>query len=196
MISLITGKIAKVGKTEKYTFLDIMTNAGVGYRIIVGNNESYILGKELLLYTSFQVREDSQTLYGFKSESERDFFELLITVSGVGPKIAVAILSTYSMGEVCAFIANKDHQSLSKVSGLGSKGAQKIVVELENRIDGYDISNETIMNRVVNSELEQALKALGFTGEALSLYLKKGEKFTNKVKSIDELLKKVLQEND
>lgn len=197
MISLIKGKIVKIGSTDKYGFIDLFTNSGVGYRVIVVGKNKFLIEDEITLYTSFQVREDSQSLYGFISEAQRDFFELLISVSGVGPKIAVSILSTFTLSEVATCIVNKDHKSLATTPGLGSKGAQKIVVELENRLGGFefDISETSTSSKILLSELSNALKSLGFTGEAHNEYMKKGESISKKVDSVDELIKLVLKEN-
>ncbi|PKL42088.1 MAG: Holliday junction branch migration protein RuvA, partial [Planctomycetes bacterium HGW-Planctomycetes-1] len=80
------------------------------------------VGTDISVYTSFQVREESQTLYGFNTELERDFFEELLTVSGIGPKSALSILSTYSMERVKEIVLEGDSKLLSKVPGLGLKG--------------------------------------------------------------------------
>lgn len=198
MISLIKGKIIKLGSTDKYGFVDILTDGGVGYRVLISLRESIGLDDNIQLFTSFVVREDNQSLYGFKEEIERDFFELLISVSGVGPKIALSILSRFSMSEVATCIVNKDHKTLSSTPGLGSKGAQKIVLELENKLGGFEfnISESDTSKKILIKELSDALKSLGFSGGALNEYLKKGEKYTNDVSSVDELIKLVLKEVD
>ncbi len=177
MISILKGQVEKIVVGDKYNMVDVLTDSGVGYRVIVLAKDSYVQGNLVKLFTSFQVREDSQTLYGFATESVRDFFELLLTVSGIGPKIAIAVLSAYSVDDVASFVVNKDHQSLSKVSGLGSKGAQKIVVDLENRLTGLDLklSKSGVGGNLMHRELSEALKSLGFSGEALKGYLEKAE---------------------
>jgi holliday junction DNA helicase RuvA len=89
MISYITGKILKTS-ISKDSYVDILTDSGIAYRISVPS--TYVLpskGEKFSLYTHFHVREDSQTLFGFKNEEERDFFEQLISVSGIGPKIGI-----------------------------------------------------------------------------------------------------------
>ncbi len=193
MISLIKGIITKFGNSEKNSYLDILTNSGVGYRVLVPSNQLFATGEEVIVYTSFQVREDSQTLFGFGNDVMRDFFELLITVSGVGPKTAMNILSTYTMAEVVGYINERNHKALSKVSGLGSKSAQKIIVELENRVEGYEgiSGSENSMLK----DLKDALSALGFSGKVLDGYVKKGEEYVDDVQSVDLLIKIVLQEN-
>lgn len=193
MISYISGKILKVS-LGKDSFVDILTASGVGYRIFLTKKINVVNdGSPISLYTSFHVREDAQTLYGFLTEAERDFFEKLITVSGVGPKLALAILSTYSQGEVENMIIEGDDAGLSKTPGLGSKGAQKIILELRGKID---FKKEILQNNDELKDLKNALKALGFTGEVLNSQLEKGEEIVKKNKDIEieTLIKKVLSD--
>lgn len=193
MISYISGKLLKV-YIGKDSFVDILTASGVGYRVFLTKKINIVNdGSPISLYTSFHVREDAQTLYGFLTESERDFFEKLITVSGVGPKLALAILSTYTQAEVEAMIVDGDDAGLSKTPGLGSKGAQKIILELRGKID-FKKANSTDTDEL--KELKSALKALGFTGELLQSKIEVGEEIVKKDKDIDieKLVKKVLSE--
>lgn len=198
MISFLNGKVFKVSRGDKRSFIDLLTNSGIAYRISINNAGAFKLEQELGVYTSFQVREDSQTLYGFLSESERDFFELLLTVSGIGPRSAMAILDFYGLDEVATHILNKDADSLSKVPGLGKKGAQKIVLELENKLEPFDykIKGKKSKNTLILKELSDALTSLGFSGKALTQYMEKAGKYVEKVEKIDELIKIVLAESD
>lgn len=193
MISIVKGKVVKQSTQEKNNYVDILTNSGVGYRVIVPTNLIFPLDSEVTLYTSFQVREDSQTLFGFDSEVVRDFFELLITVSGVGPKTGVSVLSTYSMQEVVGYINEKNHKELSRVSGLGSKSAQKIIVELENRVGEYE--SVVGKDKGLLKDLREALTTLGFSGKALEKYLEKGKDNLDNVDGLDQLIKIVLSDN-
>ena len=194
MISYISGKILKIN-TTKQTYIDILTKSGIGYRVYVPSNMDIDSSKEdINLYTSFQVREDNQTLYGFKEEVNRDLFEEIISVSGIGPKTGLAILSTYKRDELEQIILEGDSRKLSKVSGLGSKGAQKIILELRGKIEFNKDDKESIDNIRIK-ELKEALRALGFSGDALKLYVKKAEKILDKeILEIEDLLKKVLSD--
>ena len=194
MISYISGKILKTN-TGKQTYIDILTKSGIGYRVYVSSNmEMKSTKDDISLYTSFHVREDNQTLYGFKEEVDRDLFEEVISVSGIGPKTGLAILSTYKRDELEQIILEGDSRKLSKVSGLGSKGAQKIILELRGRIEFNKDDKESIENIRIK-ELKDALRALGFSGEALKLYVKKAEKILDKeIVEIEDLLKKVLSD--
>ncbi len=192
MISYISGKVLK-NQTSKNSFVDILTNAGVAYRVYV-TSQHPVQEKEsnIEMYTSFQVREDSQTLYGFSTEEERDFFEQLLTVSGVGPKVAIAILSTYTIGQVREIVLEGDSKKLSKAPGLGSKGAQKIILELRGRID-FDKESRGSENSDKVKELKEALKSLGYSGKSLQEGIDKAEDILEEESvDIETLIRKVL----
>lgn len=194
MISFVKGKVIKRGSSERHSWVDILTNSGVGYRVFTPSNMGSF-SDECELYTSFQVREDSQALFGFLTMSDRDFFELLITVSGVGPKLGIGIMSMFTTDQIKSLIAQKDHESLSKVSGLGKKGSQKIVVELESKLGDFDSVDVGSSSNSVIKELKVALKTLGFSGEALNEYVKEAEKAlsANASLELEELIKLVLK---
>jgi len=191
MISYITGTVQK-RSISKDSYVDILTNSGIAYRISIPN--TYIVppkGEMYSLYTHFHVRDDNQSLYGFEKEQERDFFEQLISVSGIGPKIGIAIITMFRRKELEDKILEGDAKSLSKVSGLGMKGAQKIILELRGKIDfeQKESSEDSIIR-----ELKEALKTLGFSSSQLKESVEVGEKILKKNKdiSIEELIKKVL----
>lgn len=202
MISILKGTIESVGGDDKSLYIDLMTSVGVGYHVNLPNRYSMSKGKETLLYTAHIVREDSQTLYGFEQKIEKAVFELLRSVSGIGPKIALAILSTYSVDEINSLIIAGDHGTLSKVSGLGKKGAQKIILDLQEKITDLGLEVVGDVKKKVDDgmvkELKEALKSLGFTGEALNGYVDVAKGILSKKKDIDleELIKLVLSRND
>jgi holliday junction DNA helicase RuvA len=194
MISYIQGKILKT-HTGKSSYIDVLISSGIGYRIYIPSNIEILQGeKEIGIYISMQVREDSQTLYGFTDEKDRDFFEELIGVSGIGPKIGLSILSTYKRDELENIILEGDSRKLSKVSGLGLKGAQKIILELRGRIDFKEDDKQGIESKRIK-EFKEAMRALGFKGDSLDLYVKKAEKILDEgIVEIEDLLKKVLSD--
>ena len=193
MISYISGKVLK-NNVGKNNYVDVLLPSGIGYRVFVPAMFEFMKdGSEISMYTSFQVREDSQTLYGFSTQEERDFFEELLTVSGIGPKSALSILSTYSMEKVKKFVLDGDSVLLSKTPGLGLKGAQKVILELRGKID-FEKDDENIKENVKLNELKEALKSLGFTGSDLKESMKRGEGILkNGDIDIEILIKKVLQ---
>jgi Holliday junction DNA helicase RuvA len=194
MISYISGKILKT-KTGKESYVDILTGNGVGYRVYIPSNTKIFPKKDNIdLYTSFQVRDDSQTLYGFDKEVDRDLFEELIGVSGIGPKTGLAILSTYKRDELEKIILEGDSKKLSKVVGLGIKGAQKVILELRGRIDFKEEDKQSVESKRIK-EFKEAMRALGFSGDSMKLYVKKAEKILGKeILEIEDLLKKVLSD--
>lgn len=190
MISYISGTVLKTS-FSKNPYIDILVNNGMGYRIHVPS--TYILpnkGEKYSLFTYLYIREDKQTLYGFQKEEEKELFEQLISVSGIGPRIGIAVLSTYTQKETEKIILKGDTKALSKVSGLGSKGAQKIILELRGKVD-FNQKEESVG---VIKELKEALKSLGFGGELLKEKIQRAEKVLSKKKniSIEDLLKEVL----
>lgn len=191
MITYISGKILKTSISKECT-IDVLTSMGVGYRVFIPANTK-ILGDEVSLFTYHHVREDIQALYGFTVEQDRDMFESLLSVSGIGPKSALAILSTYTRSEIEVMVRDGDSKNLSKVSGLGSKGAQKIILELRGKIDfeKMEVEEDSTIK-----DLRGALKSLGYSGEVLKAKIEVGEGILDKNKemNIEELLKKVLSE--
>lgn len=193
MISYISGVVQKVS-FGKDSYLDLLTKMDISYRVHIHQNFAPIeKGQQVSLYTHFHVREDMQSLFGFETEDERDFFEELISVSGVGPKIALAVLSTYKKDDVEKIILEGDAKRLSKVSGLGSKGAQKIILELRGKID-FDKDGK--VSNAKSRDLKNALKVLGYSGEMLNEKVDLGEKILDKDEGIEieDLIKRVLSE--
>lgn len=119
---------------EEQVVIDLQ---GVGYRLSVPANLHYDLppiGEEIVLYTSFVVREQSHTLYGFRFSQERDLFDLLNTVSGVGPKIAIALVGHLSLADFQRALRDNDPKQLSIVKGIGKKTAERILIEIRDKL--------------------------------------------------------------
>lgn len=192
MISYISGKVLK-NNMGKINFVEVLLSSGIGYRVYVTSLFKFLeKGSDIYLFTSFQVREDSQSLYGFNTEQERDFFEQLLTVSGVGPKVAISILSTYDIAKIKELVMDGDSKSLSKVSGLGSKGAQKIILELRGKID-FDKEDAGKHNSEKLKELKGALKSLGYAGRSLDESMNRAEEILQKGDiEIENLIRNVL----
>ncbi|WP_425308895.1 Holliday junction branch migration protein RuvA [Ammonicoccus fulvus] len=131
MIAQLTGTVAAVGPT--WVVLDLN---GFGLKVLCtpGTASGVRLGQPAELHTSLVVREDSLTLYGFGSADERDCFELAQSASGIGPRIAQAMMSVLSPDEFRAAIAGEDQKSLTRVPGIGPKGAQKMILELKDKV--------------------------------------------------------------
>lgn len=172
MIAQLRGRVA--ARSRDTVVVDVH---GVGYLVHVPASMADRVparGEEVELHTSLQVREDSMTLYGFPDRSARELFELLLTASGVGPKLALAALSTHPAGALRAAIADGDVDTLTLIPGIGKKSAQRLVLELREKLGG---DGDALLDdaggygggagRPVLSEVRDALLALGYTpGEA------------------------------
>ncbi len=137
---------------------------GVGYKVFVS---PYTLGKlvgrvdDVLLHIYTQVREDILALYGFLDEEELNMFELLISVSGIGPKVGLSILSIANVNTIKTAIVNKDPSILTRVSGVGKKTAERVIVELQNKVDALGVEDQA--GALVGQEALEALTALGYS---------------------------------
>jgi Holliday junction DNA helicase RuvA len=158
MIASIRGKITDIG--NRY----IVVEAGnIGYKVYVTDDTLHLiqLGKDVFLWTHLAVREDSQDLYGFMSKKERDFFGLLINISGIGPKTALNILSLVPDDALISAAKTGSIAHLVKVSGIGRKTAEKIVMELRDKLDAFE-SSSSDAGMLSDSDTIEALKSLGY----------------------------------
>ena len=175
MIAHLRGEIA-----EKFGNSLIIDVSGVGYEITVPtpDYEAVNLGEEKKFYTYHAVRENSEELYGFSKLAAKKVFELLISVQGIGPKAAVAILSLAEVEEVRNAIANADTAFISKASGVGKKSAERVIVDLKDKVgipSRYG-ATEVKYGKAVSSESDEALDALialGFPLKEATLALEK-----------------------
>jgi Holliday junction DNA helicase RuvA len=173
MISMLRGKVIETA--TRSIVLDVN---GVGYKVSVTDdalhslNQSLKTGKDTTLWTHMAVREDAQDLYGFTSKKERDFFELLISISGIGPKSALNILSLVASDTLASAIRTGSTAHLVKVSGIGRKTAEKIVLELKDKLGGFE-GHETTAEMSSDADAIEALKALGYDANDAREALKK-----------------------
>jgi Holliday junction DNA helicase RuvA len=132
MIAMISGTV--VHRDVRSVVIDVQ---GVGYVVQLADvSAAPPVGQEVMLHTSMQVREDSMTLYGFSDRAALTLFELLLTSSGVGPKLAQAALATLAPGRLRGAIASADLATLTTISGVGRKVAQRMVLELKDKVGG------------------------------------------------------------
>lgn len=172
MYAFISGRIAEI--TPAYAIVD---NHGIGYFVNITLNTFAAIGSqtEVKLYTHLQVLEDAHNLFGFYTAKERDMFELLITVSGVGCNTARLILSSLTVNELSTAIANEDIRTIQAVKGIGSKTAQRLVVDLKDKVKKTEYAEEIvgIVDNNVKNEALSALVILGFSKNAASKALDK-----------------------
>ena len=163
MIAHIKGMIV-----EKFGNSLIVDVNGVGYEVMVpaGDFENCLLNEERKFYTYHQVRENAEELYGFSSLAAKKIFELLISVQGVGPKAGIAILSLAEAEEVRNAIANADAAFVAKASGVGKKTAERVIVDLRDKVGIPSRYGATEVKPKTSNEPDEALDALialGFT---------------------------------
>jgi holliday junction DNA helicase RuvA len=192
MIGSIRGRIAS--KTPPQLMVEV---SGVGYEIEAPMSTFFLLpsiGEEVFLLTHLVVREDAHILYGFGTDAERRLFRSLIKVSGVGPKIALALLSGISVEAFALCVQNQDIAALTKVPGIGRKTAERLVVEMKDRLGP---PSETARHAVAsppgaNPEAEAfgALVALGYKPAEATRLLKAAGPGTH---STEELIRRALQ---
>ena len=172
MISFLVGNIEE--KKENCVVIDVN---GVGFEVFVSNNTLVSLpmpGENAKIYTYMAVREDGIFLFGFSSLEERDVFNKLITVSGVGPKLAITILSGLSLSDIIVAIINEDSKLLSKIKGLGKKTAERLCLELKDKLNVLGIDDSSSNNFDVNYD-EDAVQLA--TDTLISLGINKNEAY-------------------
>ncbi len=193
MITHIHGKL--IEKTPTYVVVDVN---GIGYKIKISlQTFSSINGEICNLYTHLAVKEDSHTLFGFFEESERHLFRNLISVSGVGPSTAQVILSTYSPDEIINYITTADVKAIQSVKGIGGKTAQRIIIDLKDKVAKGIPSSDLLFDKIDNTIREEALSALlalGFAKKAAEGKIDKVLKANAEISSVEELVKTALSQ--
>lgn len=196
MIGFLRGQVAAL-KTD-YCLLDVN---GVGYRVFVaGSTRNKLrLKEEAQLFTYMNVYQDGITLYGFASEEEYDIFQLLIGVSGIGPKVALGILSAITVESLCKAIQNKQATVLTKLPGIGKKSAERLILELKDKVafaaaddveEILTLDMEGPVGDDMMSEAQAALVALGYSQAEIAPVLKKA----NKCKTTEDVIKLALKQ--
>ncbi|MFA5001280.1 MAG: Holliday junction branch migration protein RuvA [Candidatus Paceibacterota bacterium] len=187
MIGQLTGKIAR--HEGRFVILEV---GGVGYKVFVSTETTSQLKSQtetVTLLTHLVVREDALDLYGFIDQTELDFFELLIGISGVGPKSALSILSLAPPETLRKAISSNNTSYLTQVSGIGRKIAEKIVLELRDKIGTLEDGNNSLDQE---AEAIMAMEALGYsTREAREALKKIPNEITDTGEKIKEALKKL-----
>ena len=162
MFDYLYGKIVEIKKDS--VVLDVNN---VGYKIVTPTPYSFKLDEELKVYLHLYIKEDNLTLYGFKENEERNLFLKLISVSGIGPKSAIAILATGSVNNIAQAINKGDAKYLCKFPGIGNKSAQQIVLDLKGKIEVAQYHG----NYLVLDEVHDALSALGYSDKDINKVL-------------------------
>ena len=177
MISSVRGEVLEVALDHV-----VIEAAGIGYRVNATPSTLATLhrGSETRLVTAMIVREDSQTLYGFVDGDARDLFLTLLSVSGVGPRLAMATLAVYDAPALRQVLAESDVTALTRVPGIGKRGAERMVLELRDKVGpvGATVGAPVVNGHAVRSPVVEALVGLGFAA-------KQAEETTDKVLAAD-----------
>ena len=165
MLVYLKGKLAF--KNNENVVIDV---GGVGYNLLIPYSTYNFLpdiDQDVKLFTYMAVREDNISLFGFYSLEEKRIFEQVISVSGIGPKLGVGILSDITPADFSLAVITDDINRLTKISGIGKKTAQRIIIELKDKMKTEDATNTTdipTLRTVINNEVEEAISALQVLG--------------------------------
>jgi Holliday junction DNA helicase RuvA len=160
MIATLRGEVSQI--EENALILEV---GGVGLRVFVPNpvRTRLKVGESLMLYTHLVVREDALTLYGFESQADRELFNILLGVDGVGPKVALSVLSTMTLDSIQRAVFADEGEVLSRVPGVGKKTAQKMALHLKDKLKPTDALARVAAMSDTDGEVLAALTALGYS---------------------------------
>ena len=192
MIDQISGKIISIN--DNYVVLEV---GGLGIKVnISANFVSKLVNEDLItLVTYLNVREDALDLYGFKNDSERNLFLMLISISGIGPKLAVSILSGVELDELKLNILSGDIKSLTSIPGVGAKTAKRIIIELKDKLSKTtttELGFEDDYSSNISKDVLSALVGLGYS-ESMATEVIKRINPAKSDKSIESLIKEALK---
>ena len=180
----------------------VVDNHGIGYQMMVPmRGESFPkIGQEIKIYTHMHVREDDVSLFGFLSKEEKEAFELLIGVNGIGPKVGLSVLSTLSVYELKMAVISEDVKTISKTPGLGPKGAKKLILELKDKLSFEELEEDGVGAEIFDTSADssdsvmitiEGLVSLGYSKCEAAIAVNKVE--DAKDLTPEELLKKALK---
>ena len=180
----------------------VVDNHGIGYPMMVPmRGESFPkIGQESKIYTHMYVREDDVSLFGFLSKEEKEAFELLIGVNGIGPKVGLSVLSTLSVYELKMAVISEDVKTISKTPGLGPKGAKKLILELKDKLSFEELEEDGVGAEIFDTSADssdsvmitiEGLVSLGYSKSEAAIAVNKVE--DAKDLTPEELLKKALK---
>lgn len=196
MISYLRGKLAF--KVPMQAVIDV---SGVGYGIsisLVTYDQLPILGEEVLLFTHMHVREDRMELFAFADEGEREVFEMLIGVSGIGPSLALTILSGMSLRDLQEAIVHERVSELTGIKGIGKRTAERLVLDLRDKVslstDISEIETQDETGSAISEEAAMALMALGMTPSEARQAVRKAIERNGSDLTVQQLIKFALKE--
>lgn len=170
MIAQVTGRL-----TAKSATACVIDVGGLGLRISMATGTLAhlpVIGDEVTVFTHLQVREDELSLYGFESLEEQELFEKLIAVSGIGPKVALSVLSALSPAALKEAVLGEDDALIATVPGIGKKTAQRLIIELKDRLGDLAVDVRQASSGSASAEATDALAAMGFSAAEIAVALK------------------------
>jgi holliday junction DNA helicase RuvA len=189
MISMLNGRMVEKNPTEL-----VIDCGGVGYEVKISLNTFSQLGSEesVRIFTQFIVREDAQLLYGFATKEEREMFNHLISVSGIGPNTAMIMLSSLTPHEVAQAIQTEDVRTIQSIKGIGAKTAQRVIIDLKGKVLKFSAESENVSttNNTNRFDALTALASLGFDKKAAEKVL---DKIDNGQLTVEQLIKDALK---
>ncbi len=189
MISHLNGKLIEKNPTNL-----IVECNGVGYEVKISLHTFSTLKSEesIFIFTQFIVREDAQILYGFSTKDEREMFNYLISVSGIGPNTAMIMLSSLVPEEIATAITTEDVKTIQSIKGIGVKTAQRVIIDLKDKVAKLNISSENIFNQGNTNRFDalNALVSLGFDKKIVDKAL---DKISTGEESVEQLIKSALK---
>ena len=192
MIYSLKGNIQELNPTS--VIIDVQ---GVGYYVGISlqTSEKLVLGQPAFLNIQQIIREDAHLLFGFNTILEKEMFKLLISVNGVGPVSAIIMLSSLSLDEIASAILSNNSALLQKVKGIGTKTAERIIVDLRDKVQKFNNSEENFSAVVNNKVKEEALSALEVLGIAKKMSEKIADRFLkqNPELTVEDLVKQILK---
>ncbi|MCF8410143.1 MAG: Holliday junction branch migration protein RuvA [Crocinitomicaceae bacterium] len=189
MIGQLTGRLIEKTPTEI-----VVDCAGVGYEVRISLNTFSALGSDeaIKIFTKLIVREDAHLLYGFHTKQEREMFNHLVSVSGIGPNTAMIMLSSLTPDEVANAIQTEDVRTIQGIKGIGAKTAQRVIIDLKDKVLKMNITSENVStsHNTIRFDALNALVSLGFDKKSVEKVL---EKIATGEESVEELIKGALK---
>jgi Holliday junction DNA helicase RuvA len=189
MIGMLSGRLVEKNPTDL-----LLDCNGVGYEVRISLNTYAKLGTEeaIRIYTKLIVREDAQLLYGFHETSEREMFNLLISVSGIGPNTAIIMLSSMTPEDIAYAIQSDNVAAIQKIKGIGAKTAQRVIIDLRGKVTKFQSETEINSNSHNTNRIDalNALLSLGFDKKSVDKVL---DKLNTEDMSVEHLIKEALR---
>lgn len=189
MITYLNGRLV-----EKTPTVLVIECGGLGYEVKISLNTFSAIGEEesIKIFTQFVVREDAQILYGFNDKDEREMFNFLVSVSGIGPNTAIIMLSGLSPAEIAHAITSGNVDTIKGVKGIGTKTAQRVIVDLKDKMLKFEVSGDNISssNNTLRFDALTALVSLGFDKKSAEKAI---NKVMNEQDSVELLIKNALK---